>query len=74
MTYFDQEGKPQIPVMGCYGIGVGWLAAAVCEAHHEEHGPIWPKEIVPWQVHLCAVRSDDEKVRGLSNWYSEIKQ
>ena len=28
MTYIDREGREQHPVMGCYGIGVGRLAAA----------------------------------------------
>ena len=63
MTYVDQDGSIKYPIMGCYGIGVGRLAAAVCEAHHDEYGPIWPISIAPWQVHLCAVRSDDEAVR-----------
>lgn len=63
MTYLDKDGKEQTPIMGCYGIGVGRLAASVCEAHHDEYGPIWPMAIAPWQVHLCAVRSDDEAVR-----------
>ena len=45
MTYVDQNGESKTPIMGCYGIGVGRLAAAVCEAHHDEYGPIWPKSI-----------------------------
>lgn len=40
MTYVDQNGESKTPIMGCYGIGVGRLAAAVCEAHHDEYGPI----------------------------------
>ena len=62
MTYVDREGREQYPVMGCYGIGVGRLAAAVCEARHDEHGPVWPVSIAPWQVYLCAVRHDDASV------------
>ena len=45
--------------MGCYGIGVGRLAASVCEASHDDYGPIWPVTIAPWQVHLCCMRVDD---------------
>lgn len=67
MTYLDKDGKEQIPIMGCYGIGVGRLAASVCESHHDEYGPIWPMAIAPWQVHLCAVRSDDENVRAAAD-------
>ena len=28
---------------------------------------IWPKAIAPWQVHLCAVRVDDEEVRAYAD-------
>lgn len=67
MTYVDANGESKTPIMGCYGIGVGRLAASVCEAHHDEYGPIWPKAIAPWQVHLCAVRIDDEEVRAYAD-------
>ena len=67
MTYVDANGESKTPIMGCYGIGVGRLAASVCEAHHDEYGPIWPKAIAPWQGHLCAVRVDDEEVRAYAD-------
>ncbi len=67
MTYLDKDGKEQTPIMGCYGIGVGRLAASVCEASHDDYGPIWPMAIAPWQVHLCAVRADDERVRAAAD-------
>lgn len=67
MTYVDANGESKTPIMGCYGIGVGRLAASVCEAHHDEYGPIWSKAIAPWQVHLCAVRVDDEEVRAYAD-------
>lgn len=67
MTYVDANGESKTPIMGCYGIGVGRLAASVCEAHHDEYGPIWPKAIAPWEVHLCAVRVDDEEVRAYAD-------
>ena len=67
MTYLDKDGNVQIPIMGCYGIGVGRLAASVCEVCHDDFGPIWPMAIAPWQVHLCAVRSDDEKVKSAAD-------
>lgn len=63
MQYTDAEGVSHYPVMGCYGIGVGRLAASVCEARHDDSGPIWPVSIAPWQVHLCCMRSDNREVR-----------
>ena len=67
MQYTDSEGKEHYPTMGCYGIGVGRLAASVCEARHDDYGPIWPMSIAPWQVHLCALKSNDPQVAEISN-------
>ena len=74
MTYLDQNGESHHPVMGCYGIGIGRLAASVCEAHHDDYGPIWPISIAPWQVHLCAVRADDPAVRACADQLYEDLQ
>ncbi|MCI9456928.1 MAG: hypothetical protein HFE44_08125 [Oscillospiraceae bacterium] len=63
MQYLDQEGNPCYPLMGCYGIGVERLAASICEARHDERGPIWPVSVAPWQVHLCCVRADDAQTK-----------
>jgi prolyl-tRNA synthetase len=61
--------------MGCYGIGVGRLAAAICGVHHDDYGPIWPISIAPWQVHLCAVRSDDAEVKAYADaLYAELQK
>lgn len=74
MTYIDSNGKAQYPIMGCYGIGVGRLAAAICEVHHDDYGPIWPKAIAPYQVHLCAVRPDNEEVKTFADkLYEELQ-
>ena len=67
MQYLDSEGNLQYPIMGCYGIGVGRLAASVCEAHHDEYGPIWPMSIAPWHVQICCLRADDDECKGVSD-------
>ena len=67
MKYIDKDGTLKTPVMGCYGIGVGRLAASICEARHDDYGPIWPISIAPWQVQLCALRSDDSEVRAFAD-------
>ena len=74
MQYTDADGNLQYPIMGCYGIGVGRLAASVCEAHHDDWGPIWPISIAPWQVHICCLRSDDEETRKVADkLYEELQ-
>lgn len=73
MTYIDDKGEEKYPIMGCYGIGVGRLAASVCEAHHDEYGPIWPMSIAPWQVHVCCLRADDKDTRTTAdNLYENL--
>lgn len=73
MTYTDENGESQIPIMGCYGIGVGRMAASVCEAHHDDRGPIWPITIAPWEIHLCCMRQDDARCKQLSDHlYDEL--
>ena len=67
MTYDDENGKRVNPIMGCYGIGVGRLIASVCQVKHDNYGPIWPVTIAPWQVHICALRSDDEAVKSAAD-------
>ncbi len=67
MTYADENGERKNPIMGCYGVGVGRVAASVCEARHDAYGPIWPMAIAPWQVHLCAMRSDTPEISSLAN-------
>ena len=74
MQYTDAEGNLQYPIMGCYGIGVGRLAASVCEAHHDDYGPIWPMAIAPWQVQICCLRADDEETKAVSDkLYAEMQ-
>ncbi|MDR2908568.1 MAG: proline--tRNA ligase [Oscillospiraceae bacterium] len=73
MQYADAEGALRYPVMGCYGIGVGRLAASVCEAHNDKYGPVWPISIAPWQAHICAIRSDEPAVRqAAEGLYKEL--
>ncbi len=75
MTYVDADGTLKNPIMGCYGIGVGRLAASVCEAHRDDYGPIWPISIAPWQVQICSLRPDNEEVAQMSQKiYDELTE
>ena len=67
MTYDDENGNRVNPIMGCYGIGVGRLMASVCEAKHDQYGPIWPITIAPWEVEICALRADNSEVKAAAN-------
>ena len=67
MTYIDKDGERKYPIMGCYGIGVGRLAATICEEQHDKFGPIWPMSIAPWQVEICCLQSDEEEVKAVAD-------
>lgn len=73
MRYTDSNGQLQTPIMGCYGIGVGRLAASICEVKHDEYGPIWPISIAPWQIHICALCYDNLEVKETADMlYKEL--
>lgn len=75
MQYVDKDGEHHHPIMGCYGIGVGRLVASVCEAKHDEYGPMWPISIAPWEVHVCCIRPDDENAKQIADdLYEELKK
>ena len=63
-TYLDENGKPQILQMGCYGIGVTRLAGAAIEQNHDDKGIIWPAAIAPFEVVICPMNyAKSEAVR-----------
>lgn len=75
MQYVDKDGSFHNPIMGCYGIGVGRMAASICEAKHDEYGPIWPISIAPWEVHICCLRPDDEETKKVADsLYDELRK
>lgn len=57
-TYLDENGKPQLMVMGCYGIGVTRILGAAIEQNHDERGIVWPDAIAPFTVVLCPIGYD----------------
>ncbi len=51
----DENGRSVIPIMGCYGMGVTRLVAAIIEQNHDEVGIIWPEPVAPYLVHIVAL-------------------
>ncbi len=52
LTVQDEHGKPVVPTMGSYGVGVTRALAAIAEANHDDIGLVWPREIAPADVHV----------------------
>ncbi len=57
-TFLDENGKPALMEMGCYGIGITRLPAAAIEQNHDERGIIWPDAIAPFTVVVCPIGMD----------------
>ncbi|MEN3364862.1 MAG: prolyl-tRNA synthetase [Burkholderiales bacterium] len=57
-TYLDENGKPQLLQMGCYGIGVTRILGAAIEQNFDDKGIIWPTAIAPFEVVLCPMGYD----------------
>jgi prolyl-tRNA synthetase len=57
-TYLDENGKPQLMQMGCYGIGVTRILGAAIEQNHDARGIVWPTAIAPFTVVICPIGYD----------------
>lgn len=57
--YTDESGASHALLMGCYGIGISRVLAAIVETHHDEHGIAWPESVAPFDVHLIALKGDE---------------
>jgi prolyl-tRNA synthetase len=58
--YTDEGGEQHPMVMGCYGIGVTRVVAAIAEEHHDDLGLAWPAVIAPYDVHLVSLPGKGE--------------
>lgn len=60
--------------MGSYGIGVSRLVAALIEAHHDEHGIVWPQAVAPFKVGLIKLSHSDPLTSSTSDHAYETLQ
>ena len=73
-TILNENGKQQLMLMGCYGIGVSRIVAAAIEQNHDENGIIWPEAIAPFHIAIVPINMHkSEKVRETCEaLYSEL--
>ncbi len=53
----DENGREQVMLMGCYGIGVTRVVAAAIEQNHDQRGIVWPPAIAPFSVAIVPVNA-----------------
>jgi prolyl-tRNA synthetase len=54
-SVLDAQGKAQVMLMGCYGIGISRIVAAAIEQCHDDAGILWPEAMAPWRVAICVI-------------------
>jgi prolyl-tRNA synthetase len=71
-TFLDEEGQSHAVVMGCYGIGVSRLIAAVIEQHHDDQGIRWPVPVAPFQVIVTPIGKDEAPLAKATEIYEAL--
>ena len=55
VTVQTSDGDDLFPTMGCYGLGVSRLVAAVVEQCHDDKGILWPRSVAPALLHIVTI-------------------
>lgn len=74
VQYLDSGGNMRRVVMGCYGIGVERLMAAVVEKWHDDAGIIWPITLAPYQIILVHIGQRDKVVSRAQACYEMLRK
>ena len=73
LTYLDEENNSHPVVMGCYGIGIGRILAAIIEQNNDENGMILPMNIAPYHVSIVLINDKDKKqVKVAEKLYNDL--
>jgi len=72
----DRNGREAVPEMGCYGIGVSRIVAAVIEQRHDDGGIIWPQAVAPFELVLVPINlAKSPRVReAVDKLYGELRE
>lgn len=74
MTYTDANGEEKTPIMGCYGIGVTRVMAAIIEESADDNGPIWNMETAPFAVEVIGLVDKENKTLPMAEKiYDDLK-
>lgn len=69
--FLDEDGKQKPIIMGCYGIGVSRVIAAIIEKHNDDKGIIWPQEVAPFDAEILPLQGsgEDKEIGDLADRY-----
>ncbi|MEX2560745.1 MAG: proline--tRNA ligase [Pirellulales bacterium] len=73
--FLDDKEQQHPAIMGCYGIGINRIIAALVETRHDENGILWPMSLAPYQVLLAPLNVNQQDVMDAANaLYDELRQ
>jgi prolyl-tRNA synthetase len=72
-NFLDTNGQETPIIMGCYGIGIGRVVAAIIEQNHDENGIVFPISISPFEVIILPLEIHEASVRKVAeNLYQHL--
>jgi prolyl-tRNA synthetase len=71
--FLDENGEQKPIIMGCYGIGVSRLIAAIIEVNNDANGIMWPREVAPFDVEILPLQQDEVTMGLAKTYYEELK-
>jgi len=75
LKFKDKDGKEKYIFMGCYGIGVSRMVAAMIEQSNDEKGIIWKLPVAPFEIEIIALNYEKPEIKKVSdNLYNSLKE
>ncbi|MBW2334327.1 MAG: proline--tRNA ligase [Deltaproteobacteria bacterium] len=72
-NFLDKNSREIPIIMGCYGIGIGRVVAAIIEQSRDENGIIFPISISPFEVTILPLEIHEATVRKVAeNLYQHL--
>lgn len=72
--FLDAHEQQHPMIMGCYGIGVNRIIAALIETSHDENGILWPLSLAPYHVLLTPLNvAQEEVLQAADQLYGELQ-
>ena len=74
VLFQDQQGKRAVATMGCYGIGISRLMAAIVEQCNDDSGICWPLGVAPFQAVLITMGRSEAVTQASETLYRALQE
>ena len=73
-TFLDEDGSEKPFIMGCYGMGVSRMLAAIPEVNSDKNGVVWPISVAPFEAAILLLNpEDEEQCSAATRVYEELQ-